>query len=222
MYAEAVERDRRVGTATDADHLNSQLHDAVAIFVRMRPQLTAIAYRILGGASEAEDVVQEIWVRWQNMDRTVVAAPQALLVTMTARLAINVGGSARRRRETAVGTSPPDRADLGDDPATRVERRDAVERAVLLMMQRLTPRERAALILREAFDYPYGQLADFLQLRAANTRQLVSRARRRLNTDRQVVGSPESHERFVQAFLGAARGGDLATLEQVLAEDLAG
>jgi RNA polymerase sigma factor (sigma-70 family) len=199
------------------------LDEAVAVFLAVRPRLMAVAYRILGGGSEVEDVVQEIWVRWQRMDRREVANPQAMLVTMTARVAINVTCSARRRRETTVANWPPEQADPSEDPASRIEEQEAVEQAVQLLMERLTPRERAALILREAFDYPYVQLSEFLQLRAANTRQLVSRARRRLageyHTAAPRPSHPEPHPHFTQALLRAARTGDLRDVEQLLADN---
>ncbi|MER7247561.1 sigma-70 family RNA polymerase sigma factor [Kribbella sp. NPDC000426] len=202
---------------------DARLDEAVAIFVRMRPRMLAIAYRVLGGANEVEDVVQEIWVRWQNMDRSAVTDPQALLLTMTTRLAINVHRSARYRRETTGAVPTLENSATGDDPATTAEDRDTIAQAVLVMMERLTPRERAAFVLRDAFDYPYGQLSDFLQLRSDNARQVVSRARRRL----AAVGpppapGPAASEHFVRAFLDASRSGDLTTFEQVLAHDLAG
>ena len=204
-----------------AEQVSGDLDEAVATFLRVRPRLMAIAYRFLASTSEAEDIVQETWLRWQNTDRTVVADPQALLATMATRLAINVSQSARRRRETSMAPSASERADAGDDPATRAEHREAVEQAVLIIMESLTPRERAAFVLREAFDYPYGQISEFLHLGAANTRQLVSRARRRIAADRRTIVSSASYERFLQAFLDAARAGDLTGLEELLAADLA-
>jgi RNA polymerase sigma factor (sigma-70 family) len=204
-----------------AEPMSGDLDEAVAIFVGARPRLMAIAYRILGSTAEAEDVVQETWLRWQKVDRTAVSNPQALLATMTVRLAINVRQSARRRRETPVEAWTPEAVDPGDDPATRAERLDAVERAVLIMMASLTPSERAAYILREAFDYPYRQISEILHLGAANARQLVCRARRRIAADGRTAVSTTSHQHFLQAFLNAARAGDFAALEEVLAADLA-
>ncbi|WP_350277901.1 sigma-70 family RNA polymerase sigma factor [Kribbella sp. HUAS MG21] len=200
--------------------------EAVAIFVSARPRLMAIAYRILASTSEAEDVVQEVWLRWQRTDRSVVLEPQALLVTMAVRLAVNVSQSARRRHETYLAPAVPAATDASDDPASVAERSEAVEHAVRIIMERLTPRERAALVLREAFDYPYGQLAEFLHLGAANTRQLVSRARRRTSTGKSTGKSTgvsaASSQRFLEAFLHAARAGDVTDLEELLAADLAG
>ena len=200
--------------------MNADLDEAVETFVRVRPRLMAIAHRFLAGTSEA--VVQETWLRWQNTDRTVVADPQALLATMTIRLAINVSQSARCRRETSLTPWAAVGAGADDDPATSAEHREAVEQAVLVIMESLTPRECAAFVLREAFDYPYGQISEFLHLGAVNTRQLVSRARRRIGVDRRNTVSSASYQRFLEAFLTAARAGDLTGLEELLAADLVG
>jgi RNA polymerase sigma factor (sigma-70 family) len=204
------------------EEVSGDLDEAVATFVRARPRLMAIAYQFLASTSEAEDVVQETWLRWQKTDRTVVAHPQALLATMATRLAINVSQSARRRRETSMALPAPEGADADDDPATRAENREAVEQAVLIIMESLTPRERAAFVLREAFDYPYGQISEFLDLGAANSRQLVSRARKHIAADRRTIVPSASYQSFLQAFLNAARAGDLTAFEEFLAADLAG
>ena len=211
-----------VAPATHTERLSGDLDEAVAIFVNARPRLMAIAYRILGTTGEAEDVVQETWVRWQKVDRTAVSDPRALLATMTVRLAINVSQSACRRRETCVGAWASEVADASDDPATRAEHGETVEEAVWIILASLTPSERAAYVLREAFDYPYRQISEMLQLGAANTRQLVCRARKRIASDRHTAVSPASHQHFLQAFLSAARVGDLTDLEELLTADLAG
>ncbi|MGY4769705.1 sigma-70 family RNA polymerase sigma factor [Kribbella sp. CWNU-51] len=199
----------------------SDLDEALAAFVELRPRLMAIAYRLLGSTSEAEDVVQETWLRWQKTDRTVVANPQALLTTMTTRLAINVRKSARRRHEALVDRWAPEAGDAGNDPATQTEHREAVGEAVQLMMAKLTPSERAAYVLREAFGYPYRQMSERLQVGVANARQLVSRARTHLAADARTVANSASHETFLHAFLNAAQAGEFADLEEVLAADLA-
>ncbi|TDW79491.1 MULTISPECIES: sigma-70 family RNA polymerase sigma factor [Kribbella] len=203
-----------------AEQWDGGLEEAVETFVRVRPRLMAIGYRFLANWSEAEDVVQETWLRWQNTDRTVVADPQALLATMATRLAINISLSARRRYEVCRTPPVPPATDVNDDPATTAERREAVEQALLIVLESLTPRERAAFILREAFGYSYGQISEFLQLGAANTRQVVSRARRHLGANRRVIVSSASYQRFLQAFFTAARTGDLGSLERLLAADL--
>src|SRR3954447_25252294 len=154
------------------------LDGAASVFVGLRPRLFGIAYRMLGSSAEAEDVVQEAWVRWQTTDRTAVMDPAAFLATITTRLAITVAQSARKRRETYVGPWLPEPVDTGADPQIGAERGEALEFAVLLLLERLTPTERAAYVLREAFDYPYRQIADVIQLNEPAVRQLVSRARK--------------------------------------------
>jgi RNA polymerase sigma factor (sigma-70 family) len=203
------------------EHVGDDLDEAVATFLGVRPRLMAIAYRFLASTSEAEDIVQETWLRWQRTDRTVVANPQGLLATMTTRLAINVSQSARCRHETSLTPAAPERADPGEDPGTRVEQHEAVEHAVLVILESLTPKERAAFILREAFDYSYGQISEFLHLSAANSRQVVCRARRGIGADRHASVSGASHQRFLRAFLDASRAGDLTGFEELLAADLA-
>ncbi|MFE2578672.1 sigma-70 family RNA polymerase sigma factor, partial [Streptomyces sp. NPDC059378] len=144
-------------------------------FLAVRPQLFGIAYRVLGSSAEAEDVVQDAWLRWQNTDRTTVREPAAFLTAVATRLAINVAQSARVRRESYVGPWLPEPVDTSQDPQLGAERAEAVEMAVLLLLEKLNPVERAAYVLREAFDYPYSRIADILETSDANGRQLVSR-----------------------------------------------
>jgi RNA polymerase sigma-70 factor (ECF subfamily) len=152
--------------------------DALAAFLSVRPRLFGIAYRMLGSAVEAEDIVQDVWVRWQTADRSDVRNAPAFLTTTTTRLAINVMHSARSRRETSVGTWTVEPADPGAAPGLDAERGQELTSGVRLLLERLTPTERAAYILREAFDYPYRDIAHRLQLREANARQVVTRARK--------------------------------------------
>jgi RNA polymerase sigma-70 factor, ECF subfamily len=214
--------DTAAAQTADAKRINGDLDEAVAIFLSVRPRLMAIAYRYLASTTEAEDIVQETWLHWQKADRTVVSNPPALLATMTTRLAINVSQSARRRHETFLDTWTPEAADTSDDPATRAECREAVAEAVLIVLGRLTPGERAAYVLREAFDYPYRQISEILHVGVANSRQLVSRARRHIAADRRTTVSPASHQSLLRTFLSAARTGDLSDLEELLAADLGG
>jgi RNA polymerase sigma-70 factor, ECF subfamily len=210
----------RAAVCPDDERAISELDQAASVFVSARPRLFQIAYRILGSVSEAEDIVQEVWLRWQGTDRTVVISPPPFLATTTTRLAINVVQSARRRRETYVGPWLPEPVDSGVDPETGAERGETIEFAVLLLLERLTPTERAAYVLREGFDYPYRQIAEILQLSVANTRQLVRRARKRIAVERCQSVRPVAHRRLVQAFLAAAQGGNLADLEDLLAADV--
>ncbi|MEU2896487.1 RNA polymerase sigma-70 factor [Streptomyces sp. NPDC001273] len=199
---------------------SASLDRATKDFLAARPQLFGIAYRMLGSSAEAEDVLQETWVRWQNTDRTGIHEPTAFLTTVTARLAINVAQSARVRREAYVGPWLPEPVDTTQDPQMGAERAEALGMAVLLLLEKLNPVERAAYVLREAFDYPYKQVADILETSEANTRQLVSRARKHLAAERREQVSPADHRRLLESFLAAAQTGDLAVLENVLAADV--
>jgi RNA polymerase sigma-70 factor (ECF subfamily) len=131
------------------------LDQVASEFADWRPRLFGVAFRILGSTSEAEDIVQDVWLRWQTTDRTVVNDPPAFLATMASRLAINVAQSARSRREAYVGpwlTEMPELVDPGADPERGAERREALELAVLLLLEKLSPTERAVFLLREAFE----------------------------------------------------------------------
>ncbi len=182
-------------------------------------RLFGIAYRILGNAADAEDVVQDAWMRWQACDRDAVREPAAFLTTITTRLAINELGSAHARRETYIGPWLPSPVDTGNDPTLGAERGEALQMATLLLMERLTPTERAAFVLRQAFDYPYDRIAEILETSQAAARQLVSRARRHLEADTGRTADRRTHHRFFQTFLQAARTGDLGALESLLAAD---
>jgi RNA polymerase sigma-70 factor (ECF subfamily) len=175
---------------------------------------------MLSSAAEAEDIVQDVWLRWQAYDRDTVLDPPGFLATITTRLAINAAQSARTRRETYVGPWIPEPIDTSADPALGAERGEALELAVLLLLEHLSPTERAAYVLREAFDYPYRQIAEILQTTEPATRQLVSRARKHLATGRRTAVDPSEHRRLLQAFIAAAQVGDLPTLEQLLAADV--
>jgi RNA polymerase sigma-70 factor (ECF subfamily) len=197
----------------------STLDQAASVFVGLRPRLFGVAYRMLGCSLEAEDIVQEVWLRWQTTDRTVVMDPPGFLITATTRMAINVLRSARRRRETYLGPGVPEPVDTGSDPQIGAERGEALELGVLLLLAKLSPTERAAYVLREAFDYGYSGIATVLELSEVNARQLVSRARRHLAFRRcDPVGRGE-HRHLLEAFLTAAQTGNLLVLEELLASD---
>ncbi|MFI0186426.1 RNA polymerase sigma-70 factor [Streptomyces sp. NPDC017086] len=196
------------------------LDQATKDFLAARPQLFGVAYRVLGSAVEAEDVVQETWVRWQHTDRAKVREPAAFLTTVATRLAINLAQSARVRRESYVGPWLPEPVDTAQDPQLGAERAEALEMAVLLLLQKLNPVERTAYVLREAFDYPYRRVAEILETTEANARQLVSRGRRHLAAERKEPVAPAAHRRLLEVFLSAARTGDLSVLEGVLAADV--
>jgi RNA polymerase sigma-70 factor, ECF subfamily len=190
-----------------------------ASFEAVRPRLFGIAYRTLESAAEADDVVQDAWIRWQGTDRNQVRDAGAFLATTTKRLALNVTQSARARRETSIQPWHPEQVDVQADPTLVAKRREALELAMLTLSEKLSPSERAAYVLREAFDYPYRQISDVLATSEANARQLVTRARIRLAGERRRHVSAAEQERLIDAFVDAARTGDLTTLEQLLAGD---
>jgi RNA polymerase sigma-70 factor (TIGR02957 family) len=197
-----------------------ELEEAAAVFTSLRPRLFGIAYRMLSSASEAEDLVQEAWLRWQTCDRSAVVNPAAFLATTTTRLAINVLDSARARRETYIGPWLPEPVDTSADPYLGAERGEALEFAALLLMEKLTPNERAAYVLREAFDYPYAQLADILQSTEPAVRQLVSRARKHVTGERRTPASASAQRELLTSFIAAARSGEMAALERLFAADV--
>ena len=194
--------------------------DGFSAFADVRPRLFRIAYGILRCAAAADDIVQDVWLRWQSTNRSVVENPPAFLATTTTRLCFNLAQSAHSRRETYIGTLLPEPVDASADPALDAERSDALRLAVLVLLERLSPTERATYILREAFDYSYRQIADILQMEEANARQLVSRARKRIVDGRRTPVSLDKQRRLLDAFIGAAERGDLAGLEDFFAEDI--
>lgn len=196
--------------------------DGVATFTSQRPRLVKIATRILGDTAEAEDVVQEVWLRWQRTNREAIDNPQAFLATATARVAINVVQSAHHRRETSVTPWLHDMTvvEAASDPATNAERAEAAEQALGLLLERLSPSERAVFLLRNAFDYPYARIADVLPLSAANARQLVRRAHLRLGSPRGHPVRSNAPRRLVHAFIAAAQAGEFAELEAVLVAEI--
>src|SRR5258705_10096054 len=194
--------------------------DGLSAFAGARPRLFGIAYRMLGSAAEAEDIVQDVWMRWQSTNRNVVENPPAFLATTTRRLCINLAQSAHSRRESYVGTWLPEPVDTSADPGIGAERGEALKLAVLLLLEKLSPTERAAYVLREAFDYSYEQIASILQMEEANVRQLVSRGRKHIADGRRTSVSSNEQRRFLEAFISAAQKGDMAALEGLFAEDV--
>lgn len=193
--------------------------DALAEFTAVRPRLFGIAYRMLSSATEAEDILQEVWIRWSAY-RETVESPAAFLATMTTRLCINEAHTARARHETYIGPWLPEPVDTSADPALGAERGEALEFAVLILLEKLSPVERAAYILREAFDYPYATIAEIVQLKQPAVRQLVSRARKHLGETRRARVGAGEQRRLLEAFLVAAQVGDLEALEKLFVEDV--
>jgi RNA polymerase sigma-70 factor (ECF subfamily) len=191
-----------------------------AVFEQQRGRLFGIAYRMLGEVGLAEDVVQNAWLRWNAADRDAVAEPGAYLATIATRLAISELTSARARREVYVGPWLPEPVDTSADPLLGAERAEALSMAVLVLLERLSPAERAAFVLYEAFDYPHAQVADVLETTEQNARQLYSRAKKHLDAGRARPVAPAERDRLLGAFLAAAGAGDVAALEAVLASDV--
>jgi RNA polymerase sigma-70 factor (ECF subfamily) len=208
------------GSWPDPDRASREVDDGLASFLEVRARLFGIAYRMLGSAAEAEDVVQDVWVRWQTTNRSVVRDAPAFLATTTTRLAINIVQSGRSRRETYVGTWLPEPVDTSADPRLGAERGEALQLAVLLLLEKLTPSERAAYVLREAFDYSYRDIAGILRVQEANTRQLVSRARQHVAGQRRARVSGAEQKRLLGAFVSAARNGDVGALEALFSPDV--
>ncbi|MEV4349530.1 sigma factor-like helix-turn-helix DNA-binding protein [Actinoplanes sp. NPDC049596] len=177
-----------------------------------RPRVLAAALHVIGERGEAEDVVQETWLRWERTDRSVVRHPPAFLAVTATRLAINVRQSARWRHETFATAEVVDR---GPGPETLAELHQAVDDALRLLLERLTPAERAAYLLRKAFDYPYRRISQILGLGEDHARQLVRRGHRAVAGKRRQPVDRHEHRRLARAFRAAGEG-DLAELERCL------
>lgn len=200
--------------------MRDSFDDGLSDFVSARPRLFGIAYRMLGSAVEAEDIVQDVWMKWQSVDRSSVRNAPAYLATITTRQAINVLHSARTRREEYVGPWLPEPVDTTADPCLGAERGQVLEFAVLMLLEKLSPKERGAYVLREAFDYPYDEIAAIFKVSEESVRQLVSRARKHIADGRRAPASRQEHRRLLDAFVAAAHSGDLARLEHLFAADV--
>lgn len=188
-------------------------------FQKHRGRLFGIAYRMLGTAADADDIVQEAWLRWQSADRSDVVEPAAFLSTVVTRLSLTALESARARRELYVGPWLPEPVDTSADPTLGAETAEALSLGVLLLLERLSGPERAAYVLREAFEYPFRRIAEILETSEANARQLATRARRHISEERGANVSGAERDRLLGAFLAAARSGNLASLELALTVD---
>ncbi|MFF9868034.1 RNA polymerase sigma factor SigJ [Streptomyces sp. NPDC013953] len=192
-------------------------------FEAARPRLEAIAYRLLGSASEAEDAVQEAFLRWQAADVERIEVPEAWLTKVLTNLCLNQLTSARARRETYVGQWLPEPLLDGDPmlgPADTAERRESVSYAVLTLMERLSPNERAVYVLREAFDYPHREIAEILDLTEAASQQIFHRAKNHIADGRARSEVDEAAaRRIVEEFLAAATSGKTEPLVRLLTSD---
>lgn len=194
------------------------------VFAALRPRLLGVAYGVVGELAEAEDVVQDAWLRWQAADREAVRDATGFLVATTTRLAIDRLRSARARRERYVGTWLPDplvaEVDAEPDPADAAIEAEQLTVALLVALERLNPVERAVLVLRDAFDLDYAEIADALDLSPANARQIAKRARDRVgDAGRRRPVEREEQQRLTVAFLAAAHEGGVEKLRDLLAAD---
>ncbi len=192
-------------------------------FEASRPRLEAIAYRLLGSASEAEDAAQEAFLRWQAADRDLIEVPEAWLTKVLTNLCLNQLTSARARRETYVGEWLPEPVLAGDPmlgPADTAEQRESVSFAVLTLMERLSPVERGVYVLREAFAYAHREIAEILDLTESASQQIFHRAKKHLAEGRARTEIDEAAaRRIVEEFLAAATGGSVGTLVELLTDD---
>ncbi|MFB7368569.1 RNA polymerase sigma-70 factor [Streptomyces sp. NPDC056222] len=193
-------------------------------FTSHRPRLFGLAYRLLGSAEEAEDAVHDAYLRWSGVDRAAIEHPGAWLAKVVTNLCVNRLTSARARREQYVGPWLPEPVFTRDGalgPMESAEQRDAVSTALLLLLERLTPTERAVYVLREAFGYTHRDIAGVLDLSEANCRQTYRRAVQRVATpEARFAPAVQRRQELVDSFVRAAREGDLAGLEKLLAEDV--
>jgi RNA polymerase sigma-70 factor (ECF subfamily) len=189
-----------------------------------RARLLGLAYRLLGSAEDAEDAVQDAFLRWDRVDRGAIAAPSAWLAKVVTNLCLNRLASAQAKREVYPGPWLPDPVlteggDLG--PMETAAQRDSVSMALLVLLERLTPAERAVFVLREAFGYRHGEIAELLETSETNCRQMHRRARQRISEQRpRFQPAPGRWRPLVERFLAAAGEGDLPALEQLLAADV--
>ena len=196
-------------------------------FDELRPSAFAIAYRMLGSVSEAEDVVQEGFLRLHRACEggEAIESPRAYLSTVVSRLSLDHLRSARVRRETYVGEWLPEPlvASADDDPARRAEMADSLSLAFLVLLESLSPEQRAAFLLREVFEEPYDRIAEIIGTSEQNARQLATRARRHVKERRpRFEPSREQREALATRFFAAAQEGDLEGLEELLAQDVVG
>lgn len=192
-------------------------------FLAAKPRLEAIAYRLLGSASEAEDAVQETYLRWQDADTGRIEVPEAWLTKVLTNICLNQLTSARARRETYVGQWLPEPLVAGDPmlgPADTAEQRESVSFAMLVLLERLSPDERAVYVLREAFGYPHKEIAEILDVSEAASQQILHRARKHVaqGRARREIGEAEAR-RVVEEFLAAATSGRTEPLVALLTRD---
>jgi RNA polymerase sigma-70 factor (ECF subfamily) len=196
------------------------------LFQQHRPFLYAISYRMLGSAMEADDVLQDVFLRFRSVAVEEIRSPRAYLSTMVTRLSLNQLTSARVRRENYLGPWLPEPVLSADhpelsDPEIQASRYESVSLAFLMLLERLTPAERAVFLLREVFAFPYDEIAEVLEKSPAACRKIFSRARGFIAANRpRFSPSPEEHRRVLEEFMGAVGSGDVSGLMAMLADDV--
>src|SRR5215210_2913946 len=191
--------------------------DAVRVFDEHRGLLTSVAYRVLGSVTDAEDAVQEAWLRWSNVDHSEVNDPRAFLVRVTTRLAIDRLRRAKVRREAYVGPWLPEPVLTGQDPSEDAAMAESISMAMLVVLETLSPLERAVFVLREAFGMPHSEIADVLGRKEEAVRQLASRARTHVHERRSRFDADQAEQhRVTERFLEATATGGLDGLMAVL------
>lgn len=189
-------------------------------FVPHRPMLLGLAYRLTGSRQDAEDVLQEAYLRWSRVDRTTVAEPRRYLTRVVARLALDALRARRARRETYPGPWLPEPVATAESPFDAVDTSD-LSLAVLHLLERLTPPQRAVYVLHDAFELPYQEIGEILGRAADDCRQLHRRAVAAVRAGRpRFTAGPAEHRRLLAAFVAAARDGDLPRLESLLHADV--
>ena len=193
--------------------------DALGAFARCRADLVSLAYRMLGDMARAEDMVQEAWLRWSQRAEDP-SSPRAYLITIVTRLCLNELDSARARREESRSDRLPEPVALCGSSLEKLEDLDQVSMALLLVLQRLAPAERAVLLLHDVFDFEHAAIGDLVGKSPLACRKLLERARRRVADERRTLAAPhDEHRRLLHAFLEAAGAGDMNKLVDLLAED---
>lgn len=188
-------------------------------FEASRPAMLGLAYRMLGDLSRAEDMIQEAWLRWQNR-RAEVDSTRAFLLTTVTRLCLDELGSARARREESRSDRLPEPVDLDESGIGRVDLLDRVSMAFLVVLQRLTPAERAVLLLHDVFDLSHSEIAARLHKSVDACRQLLRRARKNVAAEKRVFETPpDEHRRLLLAFAAALHRGDQGDMLKLLADD---
>jgi RNA polymerase sigma factor (sigma-70 family) len=195
--------------------------DAARVFEEYRGLLVSVAYRVLGSVTDAEDVVQEAWLRWSNVDHWEVADPRAFLVRVTTRLAIDQLRRVKARRESYVGPWLPEPILTGRDLSEDAAMAESVSMAMMVVLETLSPLERAVFVLREAFGMPYAEIADVMGRREEAVRQLARRARDHVRERRtRFDADSDEHRRVTERFLEATSNGDLEALMEVLSPEV--